>query len=277
MNIDVACLEEKLLAAERTGTLPKIIVAVHFAGLSCDMQSIKELADKYNIRIIEDACHAIGGSYKDSMIGSCCYSDITVFSFHPVKIITTGEGGMLTTNSESLFQKIVLLRSHGINRKEFSYKTESDGDWYYEQSILGFNYRLTDIQSALGLSQLKRIDSFINTRTQLALNYNDSLKDFSLTTPEFYSDIKSAWHLYIVKLNMGFDRSEIYAQMQAAGIGVNVHYIPIHTQPYYRRLGFKPGDFPRAEQYYSQALTLPLYPALEQQQYVIDTLEQSLA
>ncbi|MDH5359087.1 MAG: UDP-4-amino-4,6-dideoxy-N-acetyl-beta-L-altrosamine transaminase [Gammaproteobacteria bacterium] len=279
-NINTETLEEKLIEAELKGKLPKVVIPVHLCGHSCDMQAIHKLAKRFGFSIIEDASHAIGGSYLSNKLGSCEYSDITVFSFHPVKIITTGEGGMLTTNSSELNYKLRLLRSHGVSREDFTHKSDTDGDWYYEQSLLGFNYRLTDLQSALGISQLKRIDSFIAARTKLASHYTESLNRLPIILPTQMSYAASAWHLYVIQIDTDLTkarREDVYKKMKAAGIGVNVHYIPIHTQPYYRRLGFKQGDFPYAEQYYSKALTLPLYPSLTQQEYVIETLKAALA
>lgn len=278
-NLSTQALEVKLIKAELVGCLPKVVVPVHLCGQSCDMKAIHALAKRYGFYILEDASHAIGGSYLNNKIGSCQYSDITVFSFHPVKIITTGEGGMLTTNDENLYHKLNLLRSHGINREHFINKSDDDGDWYYEQSLLGYNYRITDIQSALGISQLDRLDSFVTKRSELAGEYDKSLTGLPVGLPTEAAYARSSWHLYIVQIDSELtprSRAEVYRQMKSAGVGVNVHYIPIHTQPYYQQLGFKQGAFPCAEQYYAKALTLPLYPDLTQQQYVIETFKAAL-
>lgn len=278
-NMCPQALEEKLKKAEEHGELPKIVIPVHFSGQSCDMRAIHALSKRYGFSIIEDASHAIGSSYLDKKIGSCEYSDITVFSFHPVKIITTGEGGMLTTNDDNLAYRLKLYRSHGISREFFTQKSDNDGAWYYEQSILGYNYRLTDIQSALGISQMERIDEFVSARATLSQIYNESLSALPIITPCENEHVKSSWHLYVIQINFSktkVSRANIYKKMQASGIGVNVHYIPIHLQPYYRKLGFKPGDFPQAEEYYSRTLTLPLYPDLTQQRYIIETLAEGL-
>ena len=268
-NISVEALEKKL----KRGKAPKVLIPVHFAGQSCEMAEIKKLADEYNFKIVEDASHAIGGAYKNEKIGNCRYSDICVFSFHPVKIITTGEGGMATTNNEEWAEKMRLLRTHGISRD-----TESEDKWYYEQLELGYNFRLTDIQAALGLSQMTRLDQFIKKRHELAENYDKALANLPLTLPLQLKDCYSAYHLYPIVLKEP-GRREIFAKLHAAGIMVNVHYIPIHMQPYYQKLGFKKGDFPNAEKYYTQALSLPIFYdlSLREQTYVIEELKKILA
>lgn len=281
-NVDVDALEVKLSNVERTGSLPKIVVPVHFAGQSCEMERVQQLSKKYNFTVIEDACHAIGGSYKGSKIGSCKFSDMTVFSFHPVKIITTGEGGMVLTNNKDLYQKLILLRTHGITRDTFFMEDESDGDWYYQQIELGMNYRITDIQAALGLSQFRRIDEFVTRRNELAERYNRVLSDLPLTLPCQHPDTYSAFHLYVVRLKLNKlkkTRKMIFDLLRQKRIGVNVHYIPVHTQPYYRRLGFSFGQFPESERYYNEALTLPLFPAMtdNEQDYVISSLREVLS
>ena len=281
-NISVDAMKAKLYEAEKNDSLPKVIVPVHIAGQSCDMEQIYHLGKDYNFTIIEDACHAIGGSYKGMKIGSCKFSDMTVFSFHPVKIVTTGEGGMVLTNKDDLYQKLIRLRTHGITRDNQFMEGESDGPWYYQQIELGMNYRMTDIQAALGLSQLDRIDEFIVRRRELVRRYNELFSDFPLTIPWQYSDAHSAFHLYVVRLKLDKikkTRKEVFEELREKGIGVNVHYIPVHTQPYYRRLGFSCGQFPEAEKYYEEAITLPLYPSMteKEQGYVVSTLREVLS
>lgn len=274
-NMCPMALAEKLEIAAKTGKLPKIIVPVHFAGQSCDMEKIFELAKQYGCRVIEDASHAIGANYKNKKVGSCAYSDITVFSFHPVKIITTGEGGMAVTNQHELFQKMKTLRSHGMTRdSEYMTKT-SEGAWYYQQIDLGFNYRLTDIQSALGLTQLKRIEQFVDRRRYLANRYHQKLADLQIQLPVHHQLTDSSWHLYAIQVE---DRKKIFDLLREKEIGVNVHYIPVHTQPYYQKMGFKIGDFPNAEKYYSQAISLPIYYELtdEKQDIVIQKLKEAI-
>ena len=281
-NISVDAMKAKLYEAKKNDSLPKVIVPVHIAGQSCDMEQIYHLGKDYNFTIIEDACHAIGGSYKGMKIGSCKFSDMTVFSFHPVKIVTTGEGGMVLTNKDDLYQKLIRLRTHGITRDNQFMEGESDGPWYYQQIELGMNYRMTDIQAALGLSQLDRIDEFIVRRRELVRRYNELFSDFPLTIPWQYSDAHSAFHLYVVRLKLDKikkTRKEVFEELREKGIGVNVHYIPVHTQPYYRRLGFSCGQFPEAEKYYEEAITLPLYPSMteKEQGYVVSTLRGVLS
>jgi len=261
-NMSTESLAEKLLEAERNNTLPSIIVPVHFAGQSCDMKAINELCKKYDISIVEDASHALGASYKDSMVGSCKYSDLSVFSFHPVKMITTGEGGAITTNNSELQHKLNLLRSHGIERSDDI--SENHGPWYYEQTSLGFNYRLSDIQAALGRSQLKRLDSFVSHRNQLAERYMMKLDSNSLTPLSVYEYGKSSYHIFVAKLdNTNLKRKDVFNALYNKGIGTNVHYIPIYWQPFYQSLGFKKGHCPQAEAYYHSAITLPLHTKLE--------------
>lgn len=274
-NLCHKALALKLEQAKLNNCLPKIIVPVHFAGMPCDMQEISRLAKLYGCFIIEDASHAIGADYLNEKIGSCRYSDITVFSFHPVKIITTGEGGMALTHNKTLHQKLLLLRSHGMTRDPANMSKVSDGAWYYEQMELGYNYRLTDLQAALGLSQLTRLDEFIIRRRYLAERYNKALSGLPVQLPLGHSLTDSAWHLYVIQT---VNRAEVFDQLRAAGIGVNVHYIPVHSQPYYQQFGFKWGDFPKAEQYYNHAITLPLYFTLSEvdQDYVIEQLRSAL-
>jgi len=280
-NLSAAELTKKLEIAARNNQLPKVVIPVHFAGQSCDMRAIKSLADQYGFKIIEDASHAIGGSYYNEKIGSCKYSDMTVFSFHPVKIITTGEGGMVMTNIQEYYDKLKILRSHGMTREQRFMQNESEGAWYYQQIALGHNYRLTDIQCALGLSQLKRIDEFINKRHELAKRYNETLKDLPIILPFQESYSYSAFHLYVIQLKLEQlkkTRRQVFDRLRATGIGVNVHYIPVHLQPYYCQFGFEVGDFPEAEKYYYSALTLPLYYDLTDVQfnYIIDILARVL-
>ncbi|WP_420833189.1 UDP-4-amino-4,6-dideoxy-N-acetyl-beta-L-altrosamine transaminase [Pseudemcibacter aquimaris] len=277
-NISIDRLNRKLIEAKSIGRLPKVVIPVHLCGQSCDMAAISELAEKYDFKIIEDASHAIGGKYKNEPIGNSTYSDITVFSFHPVKIVTTAEGGACMTNDENLAKKMELLRSHGITRDENLMQGDSHGPWYYQQIDLGYNYRMTDIQAALGTSQMKRIDDFVKKRNQLAARYDRLLLSEDVTIPLQHDDCYSARHLYIIKLKDGYDHRKIFEKMRDGGIGVNLHYIPVHLQPYYQNLGFNQGDFPAAEDYYSKAITLPLYPTLSEddQDHVVETLLNAL-
>ena len=266
-NMSVEALALKLEQAEQSGVLPKIVIPVHFAGQSCDMASIYELSLKYGFKIIEDASHAIGARYRNQPVGSCVYSDITVFSFHPVKIITTGEGGMAMTNDAAIFFKMQSLRSHGITREPEKMQSEPAGPWYYEQLELGLNYRMTDMQAALGLSQLERLEQFVDHRQGLASNYNTLLKSLPLVLTYQHHDTYSAFHLYVIQIDTTHslqDRREVFNFLRKAGIGVNVHYIPVHTQPYYRQLGFYLGQFPVAEHYYANAITLPMFCGLDE-------------
>ena len=280
-NMSVAELERKLEKAGRSGPLPRVVVPVHFAGQSCEMQRVAELARTYGFSIIEDASHAIGGRYRGAPVGCCAHSDLTVFSFHPVKIVTTGEGGMVLTNHKELYEKLVRLRSHGITRDPALMAGESHGPWYYQQIELGFNYRMTDIQAALGTSQLTRLDEFVERRHFLAERYNRALQELTLTLPWQHPDTCSAFHLYVVRLNPeATDRThrQVFEELRRGGINVNLHYIPVHTQPYYRRLGFRPGDFPCAEQYYREAISIPMFHGLteELQDRVITALKGAL-
>lgn len=281
-NLSIPALEAKLIAAEKEGRLPKIVVPVHLAGQSCDMQAIHALSQRFGFRIIEDASHAIGARYRDEPVGSCRYSDITVFSFHPVKIITTAEGGMALSNDETLVATMALLRSHGITRDADCMTHAPDGPWYYQQIDLGFNYRMTELQAALGISQLARLDEYVERRHQLAQRYDQLLSSLPLTTPQRHPDAHSAFHLYIVRVQnsrTGKAHRTVFESLREQGIGVNLHYIPVHTQPHYQAMGFKPGDFPEAERYYTEALSLPLFPALTlaQQDCVIAALEYALS
>lgn len=280
-NLSVIHLREKLETAMKHGKLPKVVIPVDFAGQSCEMAEIAELAAEYGFTVIEDASHAIGGSYRDFKVGSCQYAEMTVFSFHPVKIITSGEGGMILTNRKDLYEKLIRLRSHGITRDPHLMIGETDGSWYYQQIELGFNYRMTDIQAALGFSQLQRIETFVERRQYLANRYNRLLSGLPLTLPWQHPDTHSAFHLYVIRLQLEqIDKThrEVFDELRANGIMVNLHYIPVHTQPYYRDLGFKPGDFPEAEQYYKEAISLPMYYGLtdEEQDRVVETLKNVL-
>lgn len=268
-NLCPRALEEKLIAAEKTGKLPKVLVAVHLCGQPCDMAAIHSLGERYGFKIIEDASHAIGGKYKGEFIGNCRYSDITVFSFHPVKIITTAEGGMALTNSPELANKMALLRSHGITRDPAQMTHEPDGPWYYQQVDLGFNYRMTELQAALGVSQMARLNQYVARRHELAIRYNQLLADLPVTRPWQHPDSYSGLHLYVIRLQ--FDKiskthRQVFESLREQGIGVNLHYIPVHMQPYYQRMGFKAGDFPQAERYYGEAISLPMFQTMSEAQ-----------
>lgn len=281
-NMSISELEAKLFEKKKTGHLPKIVIPVHFAGQSCEMEQIYSLSKKYDFITIEDACHALGGSYKESKIGSCKFSDITVFSFHPVKTITTGEGGMVLTNNENLYQKLIRLRTHGITKNTEFIQGKVLSAWCYEQIELGFNYRLTDIQAALGCSQMLRLNAFVERRRRLAKRYDALLKSLPLVLPYQHPDSNSAFHLYPVRLKLNEiskSREQVFDELRKADIGVNVHYIPVHTQPFYQRLGFKTGDFPVAEGYYQEAISLPLYYDLtdDNQDFVISIVSKVLA
>jgi len=274
-------LEEKLDRAAAAGTLPKVIIPVHLAGQSCDMVAIHAAASRHGVRIIEDASHAIGGSYRSEPIGSCKFSDITVFSFHPVKIVTTGEGGMAMTNDHELAELMRLDRTHGITRDPARLQHDDVGPWYYEQQRLGFNYRMTDICAALGLSQLTRIDEFIARRREIAAAYDAAFADLPVKTPWQHPDTASAWHLYVVRVDQrqtGRSHRAIFDELREAGIGVNLHYIPVYRQPYYRELGFGQGHCPNAEAYYAEAISLPIYPSMtdEEQDFVVAAFKKAL-
>ena len=281
-NLSVEALRSKLQQAAAVNQLPKVVVPVDFSGQSAEMREIAELARQYGFRVIEDASHAIGGDYLGGKIGASPYADITIFSFHPVKIVTTGEGGMALTNDAELHRRMALLRTHGITRdSQYMSEFAESGAWYYEQVELGYNYRMTDLQAALGSSQMTRVDAFVARRRWLAARYDQALRDLPLTTPWQSGEGNSAWHLYVIALDAvaGQDRRrEVFAHLRANGVLANVHYIPVHLQPYYRRMGFKPGDFPAAEAYYRSAISLPLYFGLteEQQDFVVQTLKEAL-
>lgn len=258
--MSVPALSEKLDHAAREGTLPKVLVSVHLAGQSCEMAEIGALARRYGVRVIEDASHAIGASYRERPVGDCAHSDITIFSFHPVKIVTTGEGGVATTQDAELARRMTLLRSHGITRDRAQMTTDL-GAWYYEQIALGWNYRLTDIAAALGTSQLARLDSVIARRREIAAAYDADFAGTGIVIPMQHTDTASSWHLYVVLLPAEH-RQRIFDGLRAAGIGVNIHYYPVHLQPHYRGLGFRPGQFPAAEDYAARAISLPIHTRL---------------
>jgi UDP-4-amino-4,6-dideoxy-N-acetyl-beta-L-altrosamine transaminase len=281
-NLSVERLAEKLALAEKTGKLPKVVIPVHLCGQPCDMAGIHALSQQYGFKIIEDASHAIGGKYKGGSIGNCRYSDITVFSFHPVKIITTAEGGMCLTNDVELADKMALLRSHGITRDPAQMTHAPDGPWYYQQIELGFNYRMTELQAALGVSQMTRLDQFVQRRHELAHRYDQLLDDLPVTTPWQHPDGYSGLHLYPIRLRLDKitqSHRQVFESLRDQGIGVNLHYIPVHTQPYYQRMGFKPDDYPRAQAYYREAISLPMYQTLTdaQQDQVVTALVKALA
>ncbi len=276
-NMSVAQLERKLDWAEKQGCLPKVVIPVHLAGQSCEMDRIAALAKQYGFKVIEDASHAIGGVYQGLPIGSCKFSDMTVFSFHPVKIITTGEGGMVLTNQADLYEKLIRLRSHGITRNTELMQGESHGSWYYQQLELGFNYRITDIQAASGVSQIQRLDEFVSRRRFLAQRYNELLQDLPLTLPWQHTDTESSWHLYVIRLKLdkiNKTHRQVFEALRQENIGVNLHYIPVHTQPYYQALGFQWGDYPQAEDYYREAISIPLHYGLtlDEQDKVVNYL-----
>ena len=279
-NMSTDRLREKLAASERAGALPHVVIPVDFAGLPCDLREIRALADRYGFKILEDASHATGARYLDQPVGSA-WSDATVFSFHAVKILTTAEGGMVTTNDAKLAHTLRLLRSHGMTREVQELEGESEGAWYYEQQLLGFNHRMTDLQAALGTAQLQRLQQMRARREALAVRYDELLAPLPVVTPCRLPDRVSSWHLYAVEIDSvrcDVSRARVFERMRAAEIGVNVHYIPIHTQPHYRRLGFHRGDFPAAEHYSARALSLPLFPDMtrEQQDRVVDVLQHAL-
>ena len=280
-NMSVDELRLKLEAAKLVNKLPNIVVPVHLCGQSCDMQAIHMLAQEYDFKIIEDASHAIGGKYQNHYIGSCQYSDVTVFSFHPVKIITTAEGGMVVTNNADLAQKMDLYRSHGVTRNPQLMMKETEGPWYYQQVDLGFNYRMTELQAALGVSQLYRLHEFVSKRHQIAQRYNEILHNLPVVLPYQLPQTYSGLHLYVIRIQLDRikkSRKEIFESLRAKNIGVNVHYIPVHTQPYYQAMGFTVGDFPQAEAYYEAAISLPMYPDLSEDQlnYIYQSLKEVL-
>jgi UDP-4-amino-4,6-dideoxy-N-acetyl-beta-L-altrosamine transaminase len=280
-NMCPNALEQKLIKAQRDGKLPKIVVPVHLCGQPCDMAAIRELSEKFGFLIIEDASHAIGAKYQGDPVGNCRYSDVTVFSFHPVKIITTAEGGLALTNDGRVAEKMALLRSHGITRNPVLMTEPSHGGWYYQQLELGFNYRMTELQAALGLSQLSRLDEYVMRRHQLAQHYDSEFQSLPMTVQYRELSSYSAFHLYVIRLERSIAESShknVFEHLRQLGIGVNLHYIPVHMQPYYQKFGFSRGDFPEAEAYYQQAISLPLFPTLPstQQQQVVEMLKKVL-
>lgn len=280
-NMSVSALEQKLVTAKAQDKLPKVVVPVHFSGQPCDMKSIYELGLKYGFKIIEDASHAVGGKYLSEPIGNCRYSDITIFSFHPVKIVTSAEGGMAMTNNPNLAEKMRLFRSHGITRTPSLMTKPMEGPWYYQQVELGLNYRMTDLQGALGASQMSRLTSYVSQRHKLARRYDELLKDFPVITPHQEDYGYSAYHLYVILLqleNIRVSHLEVFEALRAKEIIVNLHYIPVHTQPYYQNMGFQYGDFPVAEEYYKKAISIPLFPKLtfEEQDYVVESLREAI-
>lgn len=280
-NMSVSKLKEKLIQAKKDKRLPKVLVPVHFAGQPTEQETIWELSQEYGFKVLEDASHAIGASRNGEPVGSCRWSDITVFSFHPVKIITTGEGGMALTNNSELADRMAMLRSHSVTRDVDKFKLPSPGPWYYEQQGLGFNYRMTEMQAALGISQLERLDSYIERRNELAQRYNQELQSFPLQLPTVSQENRSAFHLYVARLKNCENKThkQVFDDLQKQGIGVNLHYIPVHLQPYYRELGFSSGQYPEAEAHGVEAISLPIYPALtdKEQDLVIGSLNQILA
>jgi len=280
-NICPKALAKKLEQAKIADKLPKIVVAVHLCGHPCYMAEIHKLSQEYGFKIIEDASHAIGGKYRNEYIGNGRYSDITIFSFHPVKIITTGEGGMALTNDEKFAENMALLRSHGITRNPAQMVGKPDGSWYYEQIMLGFNYRMTDIQAALGISQMARIESFIARRHEIAKRYDELLCELPVITPFQHTDAHSAFHLYVIRLKLDEikkNHCEVFDALRTAGIGVNLHYMPVYQQPYYEKIGFDKSEFSQAEKYYAEAISLPMYPDLTNamQDEVINALREVL-
>ena len=281
-NLSVERLAEKLAQAEKSDCLPKVVIPVHLGGQPCDMAAIDALRQRYGFKILEDASHAIGGKYRGEPVGNCRYSDIAVFSFHPVKIITTGEGGMAMTNDAKLAKRLQLLRSHGITRDVDEMTHAPDGPWYYQQIDLGFNYRMTDLQAALGLSQMLRLDEFVAKRHAISRRYNELLAGFPIQLPWQHPDSYSGLHLYVIRLRLSEIRNtyrEAFESLRKAGIGVNLHYIPVYKQPYYEGLGFRAGYCPAAEQYYAEAISLPMYSGLtsEIQNQVVEALEKAVS
>ncbi len=275
-------LEKKLIEAQLNGALPKVLVPVHLCGQPCNMRDIQRLCMEYDVKIIEDASHAIGGNYLDGPIGNCAYSDISVFSFHPVKIITTGEGGAALTNDDQLAEKMALYREHGITRDQNMMTESSHGSWYYQQIELGYNYRMTDIQAALGVSQMRRLGEFVSKRHQIARRYDRLLSGLPVEIPFQLDDTYSGLHLYVIRLKLDEiqgSHKQVFEGLRENDIGVNVHYIPVHLQPYYAAMGFQQGDFPESEKYYSEAISLPIYPTLSEknQDRVVDVLRSLVA
>jgi len=280
-NISIESLKQKLIAAKKKGQLPKVLIPVHMCGQSCDMKVIKELSNKYGFKIIEDASHAVGGKYRDHKVGSCRYSDISVFSFHPVKIITSGEGGMALTNNKELYDLMSLYRSHGITKDHDCMKNNPHGDWYYEQQVLGLNYRMTDIHAALGTSQFKRVDKNVEDRNQLAIRYNEMLLDLPLKLPQVNEFTLSSFHLYVIRLEEEIidEHKNIFKKLREKDILVNLHYIPVYLHPYYEQIGFHQGYCPNAEIFYRSAISIPIFPGLtkENQAFIVKEIKSALS
>lgn len=280
-NISIQSLEDKLILAKKEGKLPKVLIPVHFSGQSCDMKKIHNLSKIYKFKVIEDASHAIGGKYLSKNIGKCEFSDIAIFSFHPVKIITTGEGGLATTNDKNLADKLNLFRTHGITKRREKFSTETEGPWFYEQQLLGFNYRMTDIHAALGLSQIKRLKSMIKKRHEIAEIYNKKLSNLPIQLPLQNPETFSSYHLYVIRLDLEkikLTQEQVYSYLRKNDILVNLHYMPVYYHPYFKSLGFKRGYCPRAEKYYSETLSIPMYSSLlkKDQDKVIKILNKLL-
>jgi UDP-4-amino-4,6-dideoxy-N-acetyl-beta-L-altrosamine transaminase len=280
-NLCPLALERKLIAAQAAGRLPKVLVAVHLCGQPCDVAAIHALGQRFGFQIIEDASHAIGGKYQGEFIGNCRYSDITVFSFHPVKIVTTAEGGIAVTNDARLAEKMALSRSHGITRDPGQMTHPADGPWYYQQIDLGFNYRMTELQAALGVSQMERLDQYVARRHQLAARYDSLFAALPVTRPWQHPDSYSGLHLYVIRLQLeqiSKTHLQVFESLRQQGIGVHLHYIPVHLQPYYQAMGFKAGDYPEAERYYAEAISLPMFQTmtLAQQDEVSVALSNAL-
>ena len=282
-NLSIRSLREKLEQAAVLGVLPKVVIPVHLTGQPCDMRAIHELSQQYGFKVVEDASHAIGGRYRDGTIGNCEYSDITVFSFHPVKIVTTAEGGMALTNNPALAEQMSLFRSHGITRDPLLMTRAPEGPWYYEQIALGYNYRMTDLQAALGVSQMQRLQEYVNRRHEIAARYTQELEGLPLVLPKQAEFAYSANHLYVIRLDLEaikpLTHVEVFQSLRDRGILVNLHYIPVHTQPYYQNMGFEWGDFPNAEAYYRSAISIPMFPTLnfDAQAKVTTALHEILA
>jgi len=281
-NLSVKALERKLVAAEREHSLPKVVVPVHLGGEPCDMQAIHALSQRYGFKVIEDASHAIGGSYRGERIGNCRYSDIVIFSFHPVKVITTAEGGMALTRDAGLARRMERLRSHGITREPGEMTHAPDGPWYYQQIELGYNYRMTELHAALGLSQMRRLDGYVDRRHAIADRYDAMLAHLPVATPVRSPQNRSGLHLYVIRLQrdrLARSHSEVFRLLRESGIGVNLHYIPVHLQPWYARMGFRQGDYPEAERYYAEAISLPMFATLTeaQQDQVVAALAKAVS
>ena len=281
-NMCPDALEAKLVRAKQEGTLPKVLIPVHLTGQSADMLRIGALARSYGVRVIEDASHAIGASFDGAPVGCCAHSDVTVFSFHPVKIVTTAEGGVAVTNDVGLADRMRRAVSHGITRDPDLMTHASHGPWYYQQIELGYNYRMTELQAALGLSQMQRLGDYVKRRAAHAHAYDAALADLPIDLPQQDPRSRSAWHLYVIRLqleNISLSRRDVFETLRSAGLGVNVHYIPVHTQPFWRKLGFQNGDYPNAESYYARAISIPLFATMtdKQRQEVVETLRQALS